>query len=114
MDKIIYIASPYSHLEKHVRDLRYLQVTDYVANLVIDGNIAFSPITFGHILSEHKDIPTDFKFWESFCLTFLDRCNEMYILKIDGWDKSEGIKAEIDYCLKKSIPIKYIDFEEGK
>lgn len=47
MNKIIYLASPYSHEDKHVRELRFIQVTDYAAKQVALGNIVFSPITYG-------------------------------------------------------------------
>jgi len=111
MKKIIYLASPYSHPEKHVRELRYLQVTEYTAKQVAVGNIVFSPITYGHVLSEHVDMPTDFEFWSDFCLTFLSKCSEMHVLKIDGWEVSNGIDQEEQYCYVNNIPIKYIDYE---
>ncbi len=110
MSKIIYIASPYSHEDKHVRELRYLQVTDYCAKQVAAGNIVFSPITYGHVLSEHADLPTDFTFWKNFCLTFLGNCEEMHIIRLDGWEESNGIREEIQYCILSEIPIKYIDY----
>lgn len=111
MSKIIYIASPYSHAEKHVREQRYLQVTDYAAKQVAAGNIVFSPITFGHVLSEHVDMPTNFEFWSDFCLTFLSKCSEMHVLKMDGWEISNGIDQEEQFCSVNNIPIKYIDYE---
>jgi hypothetical protein len=111
MNKIIYLASPYSHEDKHIRELRYLQVTEYTAKQVALGNIVFSPISYGHILSEFKDLPTDFKFWENFCFTFLSKCDEMHVLKMDGWDISNGIDMEEQYCTINNILIKYIDYE---
>lgn len=111
MSKIIYLASPYSHEDKHVRELRYLQITEYAAKQVAAGNIVFSPITYGHVLSEHVDMPTTFDFWANFCLTFLDKCEEMHVLKLDGWDLSKGIAEEESYCRDNNIPIKYIDYD---
>jgi hypothetical protein len=110
MSEIIYIASPYSHEDKYVRELRYLQITDYCAKQVKEGNVVFSPITYGHILSEHVDMPTDFKFWKDFCITFLHKCSEMHIIKLDGWEESTGIQEEIKYCKFLDIPIKFIDY----
>ncbi len=109
--KIIYLASPYSHPEKHVRELRYHQVTEYAAKQIALGNIVFSPITYGHILSEYEDMPTNWKFWSDFCFSFLSKCSEMHVLKIDGWNLSEGIDQEEQYCYVNNIPIKYIDYE---
>jgi hypothetical protein len=33
----------------------------------------------------------------------------MIVLAIDGWDKSYGVKAEIELCQKLSIPVKYLN-----
>jgi hypothetical protein len=109
MKKIIYLASPYSHEEKHTRELRFLQVTDYAAKQVALGNIVFSPISYGHLLSEHQDMPTNFEFWENFCLKFLSKCDEMHILKLDGWEISYGVNMEEQYCNLNNILVKYID-----
>lgn len=111
MNKIIYLASPYSHEEKHIRELRFLQVTDYTAKQIALGNIVFSPITYGHVLSEFNDLPTNFMFWEIFCLTFLSKCDEMHVLKLNDWSLSKGIFNEEEYCKKNNINIKYIDYE---
>ena len=110
MNKIIYLASPYSHEDKYIRELRYLQVTEYTAKQVALGNIVFSPISYGHILSEFEDLPTDFKFWENFCFSFLSKCDEMHVLKLDGWELSNGIDMEEQYCYVNNIPTKYIDY----
>jgi len=110
MKKIIYLASPYSHPDKDVRELRFIQITEYAAEQVSKGNIVFSPITYGHVLSEYKDMPTDFSFWSEFCLTFLNKCEEMHVLKLEGWDKSIGISYEESYCRDNNIPIKYIEY----
>jgi hypothetical protein len=110
-NKIIYLASPYTHPERMVKELRFHKVTEYTAKQVAEGNIVFSPITYGHLLSEFHDMPTDFKFFENFCLTFLSKCDEMHILKIEGWEESEGIDQEEQFCYMNNIPVKYIDYE---
>jgi hypothetical protein len=33
----------------------------------------------------------------------------MIVLTMDGWDRSFGVRAEIELCHKLSIPIKYLD-----
>ena len=111
-NKIIYLASPYTHPERMVREIRFHKVTEYTAKLVAEGNIVFSPISYGHLLSEFHNMPTDFEFWENFCLTFLSKCDEMYILKLEGWEESEGIDQEEQFCNFNNKPVKYIDYEK--
>ena len=56
-------------------------------------------------------MPTNFEFWSDFCLTFLSKCSEMHVLKMDGWEISNGIDQEEQFCSVNNIPIKYIDYE---
>lgn len=33
----------------------------------------------------------------------------LYVLKIDGWDKSLGLLSEIEFAQERKIPIVYIE-----
>jgi len=105
---MIYVASPYSHEDGKIREERYEKVTKYVADLVSKGHVAISPITYGHSLLKYKKMPTDFKFWENFCLDLLSKSDIMYVYKMDGWINSKGIQMEIKYAEENNIPIVYI------
>jgi hypothetical protein len=111
MGKLIYIASPYNHEDDSVRIENYKKVSNLAAHLVSKGNVALSPITYGHNLLDFCEMPYDWKFWSNFCLTFLSRCDELWVYKMDGWDKSRGVQEEIDYALQYNITIKFIDYE---
>jgi hypothetical protein len=106
---IIYVASPYSDSDEAVVKARLLQVTHYTAHLNKIGHVAFSPIVHGHQLAETLNMPTDFDFWQTHCLSFLSVCNEMRVLMIPGWEKSIGVKAEIVYANKNNIPVFYTE-----
>ncbi len=105
---LVYIASPYSHESESMRNYRAELVTFFAASLIEKGDVVFSPISYGHELSKKSDLPTDFKFWDNFCITFLSKCDKMIVLKLDGWEHSIGIKAEINYCRIHNIPIEYV------
>lgn len=109
MSKLIYVASPYSHPVDEIRIENYKVVSLYTANLVRNGFVIFSPITYGHHLTEFKEMPLDFEFWGNFCLTFLAKCDMMHVLRIPGWENSKGVREEIDFCKKFEIPIVYIE-----
>jgi hypothetical protein len=111
MSKIIYVVSPYTHKDHTVVQHRFKKVTEYAAKLVHDRNMAFSPITYGHILCQHQDMPTDFNFWEDFCLSFLLKADVVHVLKLDGYLDSVGVNAEIEFAIKHNIPVLYIDVE---
>ena len=107
------MSSPYSHPDEKVREENYLKVAKLVNKLILKGEVAISPIAYGHnLLSVGEDeMPGDWNFWKNFCLTLLDKCDEVYVYKIPGWDKSGGVREEIEYATDKGIRITYVDPE---
>ena len=111
MSKIIYLASPYSHKDQSVSQGRYVKVSTKVAELTSQGLIIFSPITYGHTLLSFKEMPGDWQFWKNFCESFIYKCDEFWVYKIDGWDQSTGVLSEIDLAKLLKVPIKYLEYE---
>lgn len=105
---MIYVASPYSNPDKDIVQENYENVTKYVAELTSQGKIVFSPIVYGHTLLQFKEMPTDWEFWNHFCISFLDKCEEVHVLKLHGWYESTGVQAEIFHAENNQVPIKYI------
>ena len=106
---LIYIASPYTNAEESVREENYRIVSMIAAEIVAEGSVAFSPITYGHTLLNYKEMPGDWEFWKNFCETFLYKCDEMIVYKLDGWDKSTGVLAEIELAKSLNMKITYIE-----
>lgn len=105
--KIIFVSSPYTHNDPDVRENNFSLVSQYVAELNSKSIVALSPITYGHTLLNFKTMPTDWEFWKEFCITFLEKCEEMHVYKIPGWDKSRGVKEEIAIAEELGIKITY-------
>lgn len=112
-NKLIYLACPYSHPDSGIRLARFKKITDISARLVANGVVAFSPITYGHTLLDYTEMPTDWKFWQNFCIGFLKKSDELWVYKFEGWDKSEGLLAEVEYAIKNRITVKYIEDESS-
>ena len=106
---IIYLASPYSDKNPNVVIDRYNKTCEKVAELTSQGLVVMSPIVYGHTLLNYKEMPSDWKFWKNFCETFLYKSDEMYVYKIEGWDKSEGLLAEIEIAKSLNMKITYIE-----
>jgi hypothetical protein len=70
------------------------------------------PITQGHLLSTIGNIESDFTRWKTQSLGMLSACDEMWVVKLDGWKESTGVKEEIKFARYQLIPIKYIDPEK--
>lgn len=108
---MILVSSPYSSKNEAEKLHRFDVVCKYTAKLVSIGEIAFSPIVYGHTLLQYHDMPSDWPFWKNFCEAFLVNCSEMHVLMLPGWKESSGVAAEIEYAKTLNIVIKYINIE---
>ena len=109
---MVYIASPYNHENLAQVELNYVLVTLYVTELVSKGITAISPITYGHTLLKFKEMPSTWEFWNKFCISILEKCDELWVYKIPGWAWSKGVTEEIEFAINNNIPIKYIEYNE--
>jgi hypothetical protein len=107
---MIYLASPYSHPDPLVRDARFDAACRATADLIRAGHPAFSPIVHGHPLVRFG-LPTDWTFWQHHDRAFLSHCDEFFVLRLDGWQASKGVQAELAAAEPRGIPIRYINPE---
>jgi Domain of unknown function (DUF1937) len=107
--KVIYFASPYSSSDIDVVNKRFESACKVVANLVSEGYVVFSPIIYGHTLVEWHKMPSDWEFWRKFCQSFLVKCDEMVVYKLEGWEDSKGVQAEIELANQLGLNITYIE-----
>lgn len=115
--KIIYLACPYTHIDKKVREMRFNAATRAAAHLIKSGRIVFSPITMTHpidVVLATEDATLGSDYWVDFDEAFMEFCSEMIILNIDGWNTSSGIKREILYFQSKGKPISVMSFDVSK
>lgn len=104
---IIYLASPYSNPDPEIREENFRKITKIAAEMAAAGEVVISPITYGHTLVQFHQMPTDWEFWQKFCFELLIKCDKMIVCKMDGWDKSRGVDAEIVIARDHGIPIEY-------
>lgn len=106
-EKVIYLASPYSHPDPLVREQRFKAVCEYAANLMKDGEMVYSPIAHSHPIAQFG-LPKEWEFWEQYDRFFISKCDELFVLMIDGWDKSKGVDAEIEIANELCVPVTYV------
>ena len=107
---MIYLASPYSHSNISVRYKRYECVLQVAARLIKEGQLVFCPVVHTHPIniilgSEYWD----FSRWKEFDLAMLDKCDELVIVRIPGWETSKGVTEETRYARQWDIPIRFVD-----
>lgn len=108
-----YLASPYTSRWPREREERFRCAALAAAALCLSGTPTHSPIVEGHALSKVVlGIRTDHAtWWQTNKAKIKGSCGLM-ILQIDGWDKSEGVLAEIAYAKHIGLTTKFITMEE--
>lgn len=115
MDKLIYLASPYSSEFADVTERRVRQVESAAAHFIEKGHLIFSPIVNSHPIAElvsfsGQNTTAAMSPWMKYDHAMIDRSDELWVLMIEGWDKSLGVTEEIDYALKQGKTIRYIEY----
>lgn len=103
---LVYMASPYSHPDSDVMQQRFQEAACHAAKLMREGINVFSPITHTHPIAQY-DLPKGWDFWKQYDEKMLAVCDSMIVLKLDGWEQSKGVQAEIEIMGKAGKPIEY-------
>jgi hypothetical protein len=104
---LVYLASPYSHHDPTVVESRFEAVCREAARLMADGLHIYSPIAHTHPIAMRGALPTDWAYWEAYDTAIISRCTELRVLKLDGWDTSRGVSAEMQIADSLGIPITF-------
>jgi Domain of unknown function (DUF1937) len=104
---VTYLASPYSHSDPAVREERFHAACRATADLVRAGEVVFSPVVYSHPLVRFG-LPTGWGYWEWFDWEVLARCDQVALLTLDGWEASEGVRAEMAIAGELGIPVRYL------
>lgn len=111
--KLIYLASPYSHESPGVRQFRFEMACFYAGKVMDNEHIIFSPIAHSHPieqfgLGEIKDA----NFWLHQDFEILKRCDELWVLMLDGWKESYGVNREIDFANNMGMKVSFKRLDE--
>jgi hypothetical protein len=71
----------------------------------------FSPIVHSHPLTAFG-LPTDWAFWERCDRQYLQRCDELVVSTLDGWQESVGVQAEIKLAAELAKPVSFLHPED--
>jgi hypothetical protein len=108
---LVYLASPYSHDDVHVRRRRYYLACKATAAIMRQGKLVYSPIVHSHPLTRYG-LPTDWGYWQQLDEAMLVRCQELWVLLLDGWVASDGVQAEIQLAERRGLPRRYVRLED--
>ena len=102
----IYLASPFSHPDPQERKARVARIAKITARLIAEGHIVFSPVAYTAEIQKDGDPPAG---WYRFTLRQLAACTHLLVVKLEGWEESDGIKKEIAFAMGRGMPITYME-----
>ena len=108
-----YLASPYSHPDKEIREQRYVQTLEVTAKLMLlkSPYTIFSPIVHCHVMAEHCALPTNHTFWWKHNMAMLKKAKGLLVLTLPGWQESVGLKAELEFTESLGKPVRFITYD---
>jgi hypothetical protein len=115
--KLIYLASPYSHKDPAVVLERFDEVCRWSAALLAENVHVISPISHSHPISVASGgilDPLDWKVWQDLDFTILNRCDELWLCNLEGWQKSVGCKAEVQQAKRQGKPCFLLILKNGE
>lgn len=54
------------------------------------------------------ELPRGWDYWERYDRAMLEACDELWVLCLDGWEDSKGIKGEIAIMQEMGKPVHYV------
>ena len=106
---ITYLTSPYSSKEKGVPQQRFEEVEKATAFFMKHGHAVYSPIVHCHRIASLYDLPTDADFWWRYNQRFMIAARDIWVLKLEGWSESKGVRMEVDFANTFFKPVLYIE-----
>jgi len=110
--KLIYLACPYTDKDENIQKIRAIEANYFTALILsLHTDVAvFSPLTHGTGFDKHlpDDLRESHRFWMKQCIAMLRRCDEVWVLPLNGWDVSKGVEMEIDLAHNLDMPVRYI------
>ena len=106
---LVYLASPYSHPDPAVREVRILAAARCCAAMLARGVHVLSPVVYGHPVALAGGHATDWQTWRDLDLALLRRCDTLAVLTLPGWQESVGVAAEIAEAKRCRMTVEYVD-----
>lgn len=115
-NKRVYLANPYSCRTDNedynglIRTVRKA-VESYMGGVLKKkyGVTLILPIAQSESMANICAFGTGFGEWAQDDFTYIEGCDELWVLLEDGWEESIGVQAEIKFALDHNKPVKYVD-----
>jgi hypothetical protein len=104
--KRVYVCTPYTHPDPEVVKKRYQTAVVITKAIALQGASPFSPIVHGHALIKDDVLPQfDHDLWMELDEPWLQVCDALVYVECEGWERSHGMKHEMDYARFLGKPV---------
>lgn len=112
---MIYLATPIKHADPRIESFRISTANRAACTLHDAGIPVFSPASHGSSFASLSSIRQSWDYWRWVDLPILTSCcTHLVVLCMEGWDRSEGVRAEIEAAgevcggLLLGLPLTYV------
>lgn len=113
----VYLASPYSCKEfsdqnknKEVEQARFEEICKIADRLIAENIAVYCPIAMSHPIHILGQFSTGgWEFWQHQDEIFINKASAVVVAKMEGWESSKGIEAEIKLASFQKIPVFFLD-----
>ncbi|MGE5151187.1 MAG: DUF1937 family protein [Rhodospirillaceae bacterium] len=107
MPGFYYLATPYS---RHPRgtQIAHQEAVEAAAICFRAAISVYSPIAHSHFIAAFADLAPGYEAWRDLDEAMIAASRGLIVVKMDGWDVSAGIKAEIAFARQLGLPIVYM------
>lgn len=107
INNLVYLAVPYSHSSKFVRNGRFHYANRAAVALMKQGYWVFSPISHSHYIAKYLEGHEVYEAWREFDEFMIAQCSKLIVLMLPGWYLSKGVQSEIAKAQELGIPVEY-------
>lgn len=104
-EELIYLASPFSHEDQKVEQMRFKQACRCAAILTEAGYNVFSPIAHTYSIARFGRIDGGWNTWEKFDTLMLTACDQLFVYCLPGYKESAGVCSEVNLAHALSKPV---------
>ncbi len=97
----IYLASPYTHEDVLVREIRFLEAVRATAYILNKLHVnAFGTIVHSHPIATRYSMPVEWEFWADYDQAMISHSAEIWVVAIPGFTNSMGVQTELKIARK--------------
>ena len=113
--KVIYLASPYTNRSFATKDWRACRAAEISIEIWKQlGIVAYSPIAAWHPWLSTLNLEAEYPAWAIQDKEIVRRSDELWVLMLEGWETSGGIKDEMNFARSEGKPVKYVLYNYNK